>query len=240
MVSAIDAAAAAGIPVSCWQCESGSEFTSGKVVDTRAGGTLEGEAIGNYIVAHSGGKGNLLFFVDHAFPIDVSRDEGAKKVITELCPACKIEEQAFVTTELEKAGPPIWTAALASHPAGSLNWLVMGSGTEAYPEIKTTLQLGRLEIKITGTEAEPEMEKYIKEGKVAVATSYANVAYAAWAAADEVIRKVNHQPPWDAEKIPVGLVTSENVETFLKVAPKEYEDPKFNFREMFKTIWSGK
>ncbi len=238
--AAIDAAAEAGIPVVCWQCYSGSEFTeSGDVMDVVAGGKTSGEVMATYAIAKSGGEGKFLSFVLPEFAIGRETGAGEEVAFEKFCPECELETGTIKASELTEAGPPAWTAALAKNPAGTFEWALFDADSEAIPSTKTAIQSGRSDVQVTGGEGEPEMLQLIKTGEVAAATTYCPVAYAAWAAVDNAIRKANKMSTWDMEGMPVGVIDAENVDTFLKSAPDPYEPPNFPFKEMFKEIWAG-
>lgn len=239
--SAVDAAIAKKIPISCVLCQSEPEFLQDNhVVDVTTSGAGTGEAAADYIVANSGGKGTIFATVDHAFPIVVTRAEATKKKINELCSACKWEEQEFATAELEKPGPPVFTAALASHPAGSLQWVETSSTTYSEPMIKTAVQQGRNELQFVGEEAEPEFLHDMVTTKVAPAVVAIPNNYAAWSGVDEVIREVNKMPTWEAKNLPIWILTKSEVGPYIKALPNPYESPSFKFKEMYEKIWSGK
>lgn len=238
--AAIDAAAAAGIPVVCWQCYSEPEFTKdGKVIDVVAGGRVSGEVMATYVIAKSGGESKVMSIHLPEFAIGRETAAGEQDAFAEYCPECEFDLGTMKAAELTEAGPPVWTALLAKNPPGTFEWGMLDADSQAIPATKTAIQAGREDVKVTGGEGEPEMLQLIKEGNVAAATTYAPVAYAAWSAVDNAIRQANEVPTWDMEGMPVGVIDDSNVDTFLKSAPDPYEPPSFPFKEKFAEIWSG-
>jgi ABC-type sugar transport system substrate-binding protein len=239
--SAVDAAIAKHIPLSCMGCATPPEYTENEsVIDSGVNPEKSGEALGYWIVANSEGKGKTISFVDHAFEDVVLHNTGTKKVVEELCPACEYEEVPFATAELEKPGPPVFSAALSSNPAGTVEWIDSNSATYGTPMVKTALQQGREELKVVGTETTPEFLAEMEKSEVANALIYYPFAYEGWAAADNMIREVNHQPTWETDELPMALITKETVPTYLKDSPKIYEEPGFDFRSMFEKLWGVK
>jgi ABC-type sugar transport system substrate-binding protein len=236
--AAVDAAIAKGIPISCIGCSSPPEYTEkGTVIDSAVEPVKAGEDIGYWIVANSGGEGKIISFVDHAFATEVKHNEGTKKVVEELCPGCEYEEQSFATAELEKPGPPVFSAALSSNPAGSLDWVNSNSATYATPMVKTAVQQGREDVKIVGIETTPEFLAEMPKTEIANATLYVPFSYLGWAAVDNVIRQVNNQPTWETDDMPGALVTKETVQPYLDASPHLFEFPEFDFRSMFEKLW---
>jgi ribose transport system substrate-binding protein len=236
--AAVDAAIAKGIPISCIGCSSPPELTEeGTVIDSAVEPVQAGEEIGYWIVANSGGEGKVVSFVDHAFATEVKHNEGTKKVVEELCSGCDYEEQSFATAELEKPGPPVFSAALSSNPPGELDWVNSNSATYATPMVKTAAQQGREDVKVVGIETTPEFLAEMPKTEIANALLYVPFNYLGWSAVDNVIRQVNNQPTWETDEMPSALITKETVQPYLDAAPGLYEFPEFDFRSMFEKLW---
>lgn len=236
--AAVDAAIAKGIPITCVGCSSPPEYTEkGTVIDSAVEPVQAGEDMGYWIVANSGGEGKIVSFVDHAFATEVKHNEGTKKVVEELCSGCEYEEQSFATAELEKPGPPVFSAALSSNPSGSLDWVNSNSATYATPMVKTAAQQGREDVKVVGIETTPEFLAEMPKTEIANALLYVPFSYLGWSAVDNVIREVNNQPTWETDEMPAALVTKETVQPYLEASPGLYEFPEFEFRSMFEKLW---
>lgn len=240
--SAVDAAEKAGIPMSCVSCtpSPGFEPTSPVPLLT-VPGDVGGEYLGNYIVANSEPGAHILQFRDKAFPIMIERGDQVKKTIEEKCDECSYEEQQISTEELTKPGPPYFTAALAAHPEGELEWAFVASDTYNIPAVKTAVQQGR-NVKIAGIDGEPAFfEEMQSSPEVAKASVWAPFNYSAWAAVDEVIRVKAGKEVWNGYDMPTAFVdTPEEVEEVLAQAPNYYSPPDFDYEAMFKKLWSGK
>lgn len=241
VAAAIDAAADADIPVVCIACVSGPEWTeSGKVIDLEWPARADGEALAYYILANRSEDGKIIAFNDSSGAINRDRYEGFKGVITSLCPECELEAQNLKTTEVQEAGPPLFTAALAKNPSGGdFEWGYFSSAVWANNAAKTAIAAGRNEIRFAGGEAEPEYLEVMNAGEVdAVGTWQPNI-YGCWAAVDLAIRSANGMPTWSTDDLPVALITKKNIAPFLAASPGIYEPPGFDFKQMFKEVWSG-
>jgi ABC-type sugar transport system substrate-binding protein len=238
---AVETAEKAGIPMVCVSCGPTPGFPEGPgapvpIVPTGTSAGI-GTAIGNYVVANSGGKASMVNFVDHAFSNVVERAEAMKAVIEERCPECSYKEVPFPTEDLTKPGPPTFTATLSSEP--EVEWVLAPSATFTIP-MTTTAEQQDPSLKIAAIDPEPLFLEQIKKGDVAQATVYTPYNYVGWAGVDEVIRQAAGLEPWPAEEMPYALITKANVDQPLSVAPRYYSPPDFNYEAMFKKLWSGK
>jgi ABC-type sugar transport system substrate-binding protein len=230
--AAIDAAAAAKIPITCVMCV--NPGFEGKVVDVTSGGKLEGDALGNWIVADSKGKAKVLAYDDKSFPIVAVRQNAAKEAITKLCPDCTFKLDQFPTTDLTKPGPPTWTAALAANPPGSITDVMAAYDPAAIPMTKTAEQRGRTDFKMTGYDASPDYVALIKAGGVAAATTAAPFPYCSWGAVDQIARMKAGKQTWDSSALPIALVTKDNADQFTGAF---FSPPDFDFKAMFMKQW---
>lgn len=231
--AAVDAAAAAKIPVTCVMCSNpGLEDI---VTDVTTGGTADGEAIGYWTAADSGGKGKIIAFDDASFPIVAKRVAAAKEVLAENCPDCEVEEKDIATTELTEPGPPTWTATLTANPPGSFQYAWSAYDPFAIPMTKTAEQQGRDDIKISGYDASPDFVELIKQGGDAAATTAAPFEYAAWGAVDQAARAATGNEQWDGTKLPVMLVTAENADD--PALEAGFFNPPFDYKADFEKLW---
>jgi len=231
--AAVDAAAKANIPVTCVMCSNpGMENV---VTDVTTGGTADGEAIGYWTAADSGGEGKVIAFDDASFPIVNVRVNAAKEILAENCPDCEVEVKDIATTELTEPGPPTWTATLTANPPGSFKYAWSAYDPFAIPMTKTAEQQGRDDIKITGYDASPDFVELIKQGGDAAATTAAPFEYAAWGAVDQAARKVVGAPEWDGTELPVMLVTKDNADD--PALEAGFFNPPFDYKAEFKELW---
>jgi ribose transport system substrate-binding protein len=230
--AAVDAAAAKKIPISCMECV--NEGFGEKVINVTSGGAYEGRALGDWIITDTNGKAKVLQFDDKTFAIIGARQKGAKEEIKRLCPSCSVEEADIPTSDLTKPNAPTYTAALASHPPGSLTTIMTPSDPEGLPLVKLATQDGRTDFKITGYDASSPFVEDIAQGQtLAAATTAVSFQYVGWAAMDEVARIHAGSPAWDATTIPAILITKNNAEKY----KSGFYTPAFDFKGMFKQQW---
>lgn len=231
--AAVDAAAKAKIPVTCVMCSNpGLEDI---VTDVTTGGTADGEAIGYWTVADSGGSAKVIGFDDASFPIVKKRVDAASAVVKENCSDCTVEIKDIATTELTEPGPPTWTATLTANPPGTFDYAWSAYDPFAIPMAKTAEQQGRDDIKISGYDASPDFVTMIKQGGVAAATTAAPFEYAAWGAVDQAARAVAGAKKWDGTKLPVMLVTAENADD--PALEAGFFNPPFDYKADFEKLW---
>lgn len=238
----VEAAEKAGIPIACEFCAEtpGYPVEGGPVPVSIDSGVGSGELIGEYIAVQAKGKGKVTQIVDPNYPVILERVAGTKKAIETYCPECEYEAVNLSDNELTEPGPPYFTALLAAHPPGDLEWIAATADTYANPIVKTAEQSGRSELKFTSIGAETAaFPQKIQEG-LGEAAVYTPDAYVSWAAVDQVLRQSAGLEPWATGHMPDGLVTKKNVAQVLKNAPAPYYPPAFNFKAMFKKLWSGK
>jgi len=232
--AAVDAAAAADIPMACVMCVN-PDFTD-SVTDVTSGGISEGKALGAWIAANAkDGKANIVAYDDKSFPIVAARRKNMTEELAKLCPDCKVENADFPTSDLSKAGAPTFTGMLASHPAGQLDFVASPYDPAGIPFAKAAEQQGRTDFKMTGYDASPDFVKLIADGTgVAAATTAAPFPYASWGAMDQVARKKAGKEAWASTELPVALVTKENAS---EVTEGFFAPSDFDFEAMFKEQW---
>ncbi|MCK9248317.1 MAG: substrate-binding domain-containing protein [Solirubrobacteraceae bacterium] len=230
--AALDAAKAKDIPVACVMCTNAG-FDG--VVDVTTNGVTDGEAIANWIAADSGGKAKILAYDDKSFPIVAERLKAMKARLAEVCAECSIDDATIPTTDLQKPGPPTWTAALAKYPQGAVDYVMSPYDPFAIPFSKTAEQRGRTDLKIGGYDASPDFVAMIKKGDgPAAVTTAAPFPYASWGAMDQVARIKAGKEPWKSDGLPVALVTKENADAF----DEAYLSPEdFDFKSLFAGLW---
>lgn len=231
--AAVDAAAAKKIPIACVMCV--NPAFKGKVVDVSSGGVAEGQALGDWIAANAKTDATVLAFDDKSFPIVAVRRQNAIDQLTKYCPTCKVDKADFPTSDLSKAGAPTFTAALASHPSGQLDFVMPPYDPAAIPFAKAAEQQGRTDFKMTGYDASPDYLTLIKAGTGgAAATTAAPFPYSSWGAMDQVARMKAGQQPWSSDRLPSALVTAANADQFGKFG---FLTPTFDFKQKFMQLW---
>lgn len=231
--AAVDAAAAADIPMACVMCVN-PEF-EGKVVDVSTGGVAEGEAIGTWVASQAEPDATVVAFDDKSFPIVATRRENALSALSEYCTGCKVEKEDFPTTDLSKPGAPTFTAMLSSHPAGNLDFVMAPYDPAAIPFAKAAQQQGRDDFQMTGYDASPDYLALIKSGSGgAAATTAVPFPYASWGAMDQVARIKAGEEAWESNLLPSALVTKDNADEFGEFG---FLTPDFDYEDTFMKLW---
>lgn len=232
--AAIDAAAAAKIPIACVMCV--NPTFKGTVTDVTSGGIAEGKALGAWIAANAkDGKAKIVAYDDKSFPIVAERRKNMTEELAKLCPGCEVENADFPTSDLSKAGAPTFTGMLSSHPKGSIDFVAAPYDPAAIPFAKAAQQQGRDDFKMTGYDASPDYVKLIAAGTgVAAATTAAPFPYASWGAMDEVARIKAGKDTWDGTALPTALVTKDNAS---EITGGFFAPADFDFKAMFTKLW---
>lgn len=230
--AAVDAAAAAKIPIACVMCV--NPAFKGKVMDVSSGGIAEGKALGDWVAANAKQGAKILAYDDKSFPIVAVRRANALGQISKYCPSCQVEKSEFPTTDLSKPNMPTFSAALSSHPAGQLDFVMAPYDPAAIPMAKAAAQQGRSDFKLTGYDASPDFLTLIKSGTGgAAATTASPFPYCSWGAMDQVARAHAGKPTWPSNHLPSALVTKSNLSQF----QSGFLEPNFNFRAKFMKLW---
>jgi ABC-type sugar transport system substrate-binding protein len=233
--SSVEIAAEHKIPVVCMDCVPTPEGEkSGELYIRTGDGTQEGGIIGEWITTQTTPTANVIMYEDPAFAVIKSRLDGETAAIEKYCPECTVTREQIPTAEIEKPGPPIFSAALSKYPPGELEVVTSGSTAYSIPMAKTAVQQGRSEIVFGTNDCGPEAIELIKEGQVDFATTAPPFPFMAWAAMDQVARAKAGVEEWNAEEIPTALVTKDNVDKF---GNSYFEPEGFNFEEMFEETW---
>jgi ribose transport system substrate-binding protein len=236
MRSAIQYAESRGVPIACASCVDGSHVPNDGIMYVTNSMTDAGTAIADYMIAHSNGSPSIQAFTDLAFPPVIARINAIGAQVKAICPKCTYNLNDFPTSDVGKPGPPTWTAFLASHPTG-VDWVATGYESMAVPFAQTLTQQGRTDIKITSFDNTlPDSNQLIVSGNSAYqATAAFPYTYEAWAGVDLLARAVNHQPTWDATKLPFLIVDKDNVGYF--TGKPDLIPATFDYKSMFEALW---
>ena len=243
VAAAIEAAAKAGVPVAGVFLEPAKGFPEegGPVTFVRSDPFKEGEVMAAYVAANSEGPTRVDIVTDASTFVSVGMNKtGFEEASERFCPECEVHYTPSPASEAAKPGPPAFAGLLSSNPMGSLEWVTSLSDPLGEPALKTAEQQGRTDIKWIGNQDGPAMVESIAEGGIVQATTTVAFRYAAWAGVDEAIRQVRGLKPWDANTLPTGLLTPENIELGTQYLPKYFGTPGFDYEAMFEELWSGK
>ena len=230
---AVDNALARHVAISCVLCYSGAYRTKG-VEDATPDFYKEGVKLGWALIDRSEGKAKILAFDDTAYPQVGQRLGTARQTVLANCPRCSWQQETIPTTDLTKPGPPTFTAALESHPQGTLTDVVAPYDLFSVPMAKTLEQAGRHDVTVSGFDATAEMLQAMSSGQLPVGVTVGSpYEYAAWAAVDLAIRRVRGLPGWTADDLPSILITEANAARYAG----RYYGPSYDFKARFKALW---
>jgi ribose transport system substrate-binding protein len=212
--SAVAGATKAGVPIGCAVCVTPKEKQYSDIMDATSGGAGgAAEAIG--VMAQSDGKANAVYFYAPQQAIEVARTEAFEEEFGK-CGECELSVKEVPLTDLAKPGPPFFNGFLQSPEAQSVDWVTASSDAYSVPSMQTAVNRGLTNYKFAGVAAESKMTAALSEADSPAALSVAeSYLYAAWAAVDNIMRRVRNAETWDATALPVQLVTRENVQQFL-------------------------
>lgn len=231
---AVDNALDAGILVFCNTCQ--SDAHAGKVIDVGANGTRDGEAAAYWSIVKTGGEGQLLAIDDKAFSVVGNRVQSYQQTIEEHCPDCQLDVVDMATTELAEAGPPTFRAELTSRPEGELDVAVPPYDAAVIPMAATITQSGRSDVSTIGYEAlPPTQEEMQKPDSPIEASTVLPYYFSSWLMVDLAARQFAGQELYDANDLPVAIVTKDDV---TKLA-----DPSaqvgYDFQTYLPELWSA-
>ncbi|MFF1553168.1 sugar ABC transporter substrate-binding protein [Rhodococcus erythropolis] len=229
--SAIDFAQSKNVVVGCVMCDSPTDG----VIQAGQSGYDAGMAMSAFIAQTAEGTGDVVSFEDKAYPIVINRIEGLTDGIQKYCPSCSYSVNQISATTLSQPGPPAWTSFLSANPSGSTRVAAIGYDDFAIPAAKSSVQAGRNDPLIVGFDGQQEFVQMIQKGdSPATSTVSAPIEYAAWAALDNVARKIAGAPTWDATRLPVAIVTKDNAGEFTQ----GYLKTPFSVSDLFKSMWT--
>jgi ribose transport system substrate-binding protein len=236
--SAVDAAAAAKVAVTCVNCGRGTDTSAGKdVVFADPSPEASGRAQAIYAIAKTDAKGKIVVLRDKTFGTVVTMNDTAEKTLKEMCTDCEVSSEQMTIKDATTPGVPFFTGFLSSHPKGKVNVVISPYDTASEPFAQAAEQAGRTDVSIAGFGSLKPFYQMVAAGSptTAKATIAAPIPYESWAGVDQLARILAGKPAWNSGGLPVALVTNENASQFDPKAP--YLEPNFDFRAEFKKLW---
>lgn len=191
---------------------------------------LEGELLGNYIVAESEGKANLAVFADTVYRCNVQRAEGIQSAL-EKCPTCEITVDTYSVATAVTDLPPALQAKVQSSP--DLNWIVATPGFSGVMAADAIRQAGKADSISVGTfDGDEPTLKMVRDGDIIKADVASGVYENGWTVVDVAMRLATGLDVPDLIENPTQLLMT------MDSAPAEgtYEGAE-NFRDQFKELW---
>jgi ABC-type sugar transport system substrate-binding protein len=224
-----EAAAAAGVKILCVQCLSGAKWKD-KVWDVTSDFYAQGQMAAWKQIADKGDHAKVFAFGDKQFSSSMSKAHGVVDGIHQDCPSCTADLLAFTAADASKPGPPSFTAFLASHPVGTVDYFQPHYDGLAVTVTKTTQNAGRTDFLIGATDGDPAALKVMATSNPPFAFDIAEpFSYEEWVAADIIARlKAGSTLYTGYDKMPSTLIDSTNVKKFLAQAdafpaPADYQ-----------------
>jgi ABC-type sugar transport system substrate-binding protein len=233
--AAVAEAQAAGIPIMCILC--GPDPITDGITNIQADATAAGEAQAAYAIANSDGQGTIVLYKNEEFQFSAQQGEAAEAYLTENCPDCTLDVRSVLLLEAREANAPIHTSLLQEYGEGELDFVIHPFDSPSGALSTTASQLGRTDFGVIGYGALSPFVDMIGTGEPAVAKTSVTISspYYGWVAVDLAARVLAGEDTWQADSMPVGLITQENFGDYEAGAP--YLLPDFDFATYFGEIW---
>lgn len=224
------AAHEAGIPVIGQFTSEEPEPEAGNAAEVGYVCQLEGELLGNYIVAKSEGKANLAVFADTVYRCNVQRAEGIKSAVDK-CPMCEITVDTYSVATAVTDLPPALQAKVQSSP--DLNWIVATPGFSGVMAADAIRQAGKEDSISVGTfDGDEPTLKLVRDQDIVKADVASGVYENGWTVVDVAMRLLTGMDVPDLIENPTQLLMT------VDSAPADgtYEGAD-GFRDQFKELW---
>jgi ABC-type sugar transport system substrate-binding protein len=234
VVAAVKAADAAGIVQVAYNSPV-TEQTKDIIIPVTPDFALRGQLVGDWVISQSKCEGPVHVFADPAYDSTMTQLEAAQKRLADCGSGLKVETTNIATSDLQKPGPPFWTAALAQSPRGKMPFAVAPYDTVAGPMARALADQGRDDVALTGLDGNPEAVSMIERGNMAV-TIASPWEYLGYLAIDLAARKINDMPLYDATEVQgARIVTKDNAKAFTDW----WEPEGLDYQGHFAKLWSG-
>jgi ribose transport system substrate-binding protein len=193
--------------------------------------TSMGEALGNYVIAQSQGKGHALLVDVPAFPILTGYVTGAKKAL-DGCSGCKTA--AFNGTLAQITGGTFVSGIVTALKKDPSIKYIISSDYVFHPNLPAALKAAQIDgVTITGGQPEPANLKEIQGGNGGAAALYNNVL-TGWVAMDAVAHLAEGDTvTQDDVGVPGQLLTKDNI---TGTDLNSYAVPD-GYQDAFKKLW---
>jgi ribose transport system substrate-binding protein len=192
-----------------------------------------GKLIGQWIIADSGGKANVVIYGDDEY---VSGRLSAAAVLDALkgCNGCTIEPvQQFTASQVATTLGQQVVGYLRSHPR--VNYIYVPYDPAATAMVTAIAQAGLgNRVKLTSFVCFQQNMDFIRQGRIQVADGCQDSTYLGYAVIDQAVRILNKQPlaTPHGENTPLGLVDKTNL-------PPAGQDwlANFDYKTRFLELW---
>jgi ribose transport system substrate-binding protein len=203
--------------------------------DVMADMTAMGKAAGDWIVADSGGKAGVQFFVDKEFQSNILIIQGMQDAVKQNCPDCTVPAAISFTAAASATNlGPETVAVLRRNP--KINYIGVSADPFSSYQVPAIDQAGmQSRVKLTSVSGYLNAQAYIRKGNVQESTGAFDLSYVGWATIDQIARITSGQPPIQPydEHTPIALLTKSN----LSATDQNWTTPAFNWKPNFLHIW---
>ncbi len=221
---------AAGIPVIGQFTSEKPDPETGNAAEVGYVCELEGELLGNYIVAQSEGKANVAVFADTVYRCNGQRADGVKAAL-EKCPTCEVTVDTYSAATAMTDLPPALQAKIQSSPG--LTWIVATPGFSGVMAADAIRQAGKGDSISVGTfDGDEPTLALVRDQDIVKADVASGVYENGWTVVDVAMRLANGMDVPDLIENPTQLLMT------VDSAPAEgtYYGAD-GFRDQFKELW---
>jgi ribose transport system substrate-binding protein len=194
-------------------------------------GTLEGEMMGWFLIAHSGGKANIALINDSEFATVVERVEATKEILAK-CPECDISQEMDipVTAVGSTLGARI-KSLLQANP--DVEYVYSPYDSASNDIVQAIVEEGKQEsVHVTGFNGNEQNLEYIREGSAQIADVAEALNWAGWAGVDDFNRIFNGEEPPKDDGVPAKLFTEDNLPE-----PGQQFEGEYDYQSKYKELW---
>jgi len=236
---ALAKAKAAGVPVVS-SSNGSAAGEQGFTLDVSPNLTDMGKALADWIIVDSKGTANFVPYLDKEFQSNISTETGLLSEF-KTCTTCKLQRtQNFVATNVGNGLGAQTVAYFRKNP--QVKYTHFSFDPAALDQVPALWQAGIKYVKATSILGDAPNLQFIKTGKIQQADGAWDNEYMGWAAVDQVIRLVTHQPLAVSanqtsrykygENTPWVLITKTNV----PAGNKDWH-ASFNYQSQYKKLW---
>ncbi|MDH6279852.1 sugar ABC transporter substrate-binding protein [Prescottella agglutinans] len=224
------AAHAAGIPVIGQFTSEQPDPAKGNTVEVGNVCHQEGEMLGNFIVAESGGKADVAVFADTVYGCNGQRAEGIETAL-DRCASCKSTIKRFSAATAQTDLPPALQATIQSNP--KLNWIVGTPGFSGLMASDAVRQAGKADSISVGTfDGDEPGLALARKGDIIKADVASGVYENGWTVVDAAVRLAAGQTIPNGISNPTQLLMTQS-----SVPQSGTYEGATGFRDQFKQLW---
>ncbi len=233
--AAVTEAQNAEIPILCILC--GPDPITDGITNVQADAVAAGEAQAAYAIANSDGEGTIVLYKNEEFQFSAQQGDATEAYLEANCPDCTVDVRSVLLLEAREPNAPIHTSLLQEYGDGELDFVIHPFDSPSAALATTASQLGRTDFGVIGYGALSPFVDMIGTGEPAVARASVTISspYYGWAAVDQAARILAGEDTWDADAMPVAMITQDNFGDYPAGAP--YLFPDFEFADFFGGIW---